>query len=359
MQSRSHSHENSNANELRLRASIRELQQLINGISFTSSSSSNSPLVPAHLTSLINDAAYHEDQSNLSNEMYESVVKEMALFVSSTIASFGKSFESEGVYNPELLKLYDALVWGFNSPFLWRITQNDISSLYEMNASPHNHCEIAVGTGLFLSELVALPSMKHIALLDLNENCLRVCEERIKDVCHRRHHHQLNDTPDNVASVPDVSKLLVDIMMSPQTNNDPMKGGDDGVHILQSPLTPIRGKFQSVGVNFLFHCLHGSNLYDKMHAFHNCASLLDPQDGVFFGSTILGKEMLDDEPNAGETAMHVLRAFNDMGVFGNLGDSFQDLEDILTVIFEDVDVYRVGYCGVWMARHPKAYIREE
>lgn len=106
MQSRSHSHENSNANDIRLRASIRELQQLINGISFTStSSSSNSPLVPAHLTSLINDAAYHEDQSNLSNEMYESVVQEMASFVSSTIASFGKSFESEGVYNPEMLKL--------------------------------------------------------------------------------------------------------------------------------------------------------------------------------------------------------------------------------------------------------------
>jgi len=230
-----------------------------------------------------------------------------------------------------------------------------------MNASPHNHCEIAVGTGLFLSELVALPSMKHITLLDLNENCLRVCEVRIKDVCHRRHHHHLNDAQldNDVASVPDVSKLLVDIMMSPQTNNDPMKGGDDGVHILQSPLTPIRGKFQSVGVNFLFHCLHGSNLYDKIHAFHNCASLLDPQDGVFFGSTILGKEMLDDEPNAGETAMHVLRAFNDMGVFGNLGDSFQDLEDILTEIFEDVDVYRVGYCGVWMARHPKAYKRKE
>mmetsp|Transcript_26960 Transcript_26960/g.38666 ORF Transcript_26960/g.38666 Transcript_26960/m.38666 type:complete len:140 (+) Transcript_26960:121-540(+) len=120
-----------------------------------------------------------------------------------------------------------------------------------------------------------------------------------------------------------------------------------------SPLTPIRGKFQSVGANFLFHCLHWSNLYDKVDAFRNCASLLDPKDGVFFGSTILGKEMLDDDNNAGETAMRVLRVFNDVGVFGNLGDSLEDLDGALRDIFDNVDVQLVGYCGVWTARHPK------
>ena len=133
----------------------------------------------------------------------------------------------------------------------------------------------------------------------------------------------------------------------------------------------MNGIFQSVAANFLFHCLRGSNLYDKRNAFRNCASLLDPRDGVFFGSTILGKEMLDDDQDnttatttttttavggGGEmttTAMRILRDFNNVGVFDNLGDSFQDLQDILRTIFEDVEVQRVGYCGVWTARHPK------
>lgn len=86
------------------RASIRDLKRLIDGISSTSFSSPV-VVVPDQLISLINQSAIHEDQSSLSNESYECVVQEMASFVSSTIASFGKSFESEGVYNPELLKI--------------------------------------------------------------------------------------------------------------------------------------------------------------------------------------------------------------------------------------------------------------
>jgi hypothetical protein len=228
----------------------------------------------------------------------------------------------------------DALVWGFNSPFLWRITQEDVTSLYRANVS-RNHCEIAVGTGLHLSKVI--PLTRDITLIDLNENCLRVCEERIMS-----DHH---DGKCNIAK-PEVSKLVVDI-----TEPLPPPPGEDAGNYSQ--LTPIRGRFQSVGVNFLFHCLHGSNLHDKVDSFRNCASLLDPEDGVFFGSTILGKEMLDDEDNAGETSIRTLRALNSIGVFGNLGDSLIDLDRILRDIFDDVDVRRVGYCGVWKAKHPR------
>lgn len=89
----------------RPRASIRDLKRLIDGIASSSFSSSSVVVVPAQLTSLINQSAIQEEQSTLSNDMYESVVQEMASFVSSTIASFGKSFESEGVYNPKLLNI--------------------------------------------------------------------------------------------------------------------------------------------------------------------------------------------------------------------------------------------------------------
>ena len=72
---------------------------------------------------------------------------------------------------------------------------------------------------------------------------------------------------------------------------------------------------------------------------------------MFFGSTILGKEILDDEVNAGETTIRTLRALNSMGVFGNLGDSLIDLDRILRDLFDDVVVRRVGYCGIWKATH--------
>jgi hypothetical protein len=197
--------------------------------------------------------------------------------------------------------------------------------------------------------------MDEITLLDLNANCLRVCEERIKDVFYHQNILNTDDGHDDSASLPAVSKLLVDIMMTTAGHED---GGidirlDKLTSPQPSPLTPLHGKFQSVGANFLFHCLHGSSLYDKIDAFRNCASLIHPKKGVFFGSTILGKEMLEDETNAGETAMRVLRDFNTVGVFGNMGDSLQDLEDILLDMFEDVDVSQIGYCGVWTARLPR------
>jgi hypothetical protein len=157
--------------------------------------------------------------------------------------------------------------------------------------------------------------------------------------------YRLNNENGKITS-PHISKLVVDI-----TDTSPLTEKVEEGH--SSHLTPIRGKFQLVGANFLFHCLHGSNLYDKVDAFRNCTSLLDPKDGVFFGSTILGKELLDNKNIAGETAICVLRVFNDVGVFGNFGDSLEDLDGLLRDIFYDVDVQRVGYCGVWTARYPK------
>ena len=226
--------------------------------------------------------------------------------------------------------LVDVLIWGFNSPFLWQITQEDIQSLYKSNISKY-HCEIGVGTGLLLSRDVS-NVCKSVNLIDLNENSLSSCDKRIQSTYLNRRDGNDSD------SMPDISKLVADIIV-------PLEE--------ESSLKTLKGKFQSVGANFLFHCLHGSTLREKVIAFHNCATLLDPKDGVFFGSTILGKEMLHDKTNAGQIAMQVLTNFNQSGVFGNLGDSMEDLECILKEIFDDVEVWRVGYCGMWAARNPK------
>lgn len=166
-----------------------------------------------------------------------------------------------------------------------------------------------------------------MTLIDLNANSLNSCEGRI----------QRSHSPDTEA-VTDISKIVADITA-------PLEE--------ESGLTPLKGKFQSVAANFLFHCLHGTNLYDKFSAFQNCASLVDPDNGVFFGSTILGREVMKDSEYAGKTTVHVMEKFNDWGVFGNVGDSYEDLERILQGIFRDVELKRFGYCGVWRASHPR------
>lgn len=213
----------------------------------------------------------------------------------------------------------DTLVWGFNSPFLWRISESDIHSLYSANIG-RNHAEIGVGTGLFLDKDVSSKSMS-ITLMDLNHNSLNVCEKRILS------------SYNEGEQAPNVNKLIIDI-------------------VGENSFSSQKGQYDSVAANFLFHCLHGTTLQDKLSAFKNCASLLSP-DGTFFGSTILGNDMINDADGAGEISLGVLQSYNDWGIFGNLGDSFDELEAVLNGLFHEVELKRIGYCGVWTARCPK------
>ena len=43
--------------------------------------------------------------------------------------------------------------------------------------------------------------------------------------------------------------------------------------------------------------------------------------------------MMDDAKAAGEIPLHVLQKYNDWCIFGHLGDSFADLENILKELF--------------------------
>ena len=74
---------------------------------------------------------------------------------------------------------------------------------------------------------------------------------------------------------------------------------------------------------------------------------------MFFGSTILGKDLLDDSAQAGPHAAATIRHYNEIGIFGNSGDSFEDIIAVLEDLFIDVSVFKVGYCAVWLAKNPK------
>ena len=265
-----------------------------------------------------------------------------------TVAAFKQtSVGSEGIYNPALLQIYDNFVWEYNSPYLWRIESNEILDLYrECVGNSHNHCEIAVGTGYFLDAMVKERQLKidtaddgsdenkitdTLTLMDLNPNTLEVCEQRLKVALATTNNGDGNDIS--------LTKLHYDVVAGKV-----MDGGDTKAR---------EHAYDSVAANFLFHCLHDDNkeLETTRSAISNIRRLVHPKDGVFFGSTILGKDILeeDDNPSAKET----LEKYNKWGIFGNQHDSFEGIAQLLDDHFNTVDVWRSGYCAVWKAKHPK------
>ena len=241
-----------------------------------------------------------------------------------------KAKSSEAVYTPRTLDLYDAIVWDFNSPFHWRIHPYEIDDLYRRGLEgSHRHCEVAVGTGLFLRDWAKKandgkrPLLEHLTLVDLSLSSLEGCHQRLLG----------EEYFSKSMPASSIEKLQVDI--------------------LEPPPNELLGTFDSVAANFLLHCLHGESLLDKKSAVASCASLLKKDGGVFFGSTILGGDLLDDAAQAGPYATATIRHYNKIGIFGNSGDSFDDMVAVLEELFINVSVFKVGYCAVWLAKNPK------
>lgn len=231
---------------------------------------------------------------------------------------------SEAVYTPASLDAYDAMVWDFNSPFHWRIHRQEIDALYQQGLEgAQRHCEVAVGTGLFLREWANQShvdaGLEQLTLMDLSPSSLEGCYQRLQ-------------TEEYFVNHVSVEKVQANILESPPRN--------------------LRGIYDSVAANFLLHCLPGNSLLDKYEAIQSCASLLKPS-GSFFGSTILGKDLEVDAAAAGPHALATNKLYNQLGIFGNSGDTFEDIAVILNDLFYDVTIFQIGYCAVWLARNPK------
>lgn len=253
-----------------------------------------------------------QSASILNRSEYDKGILTLSRWINSLLESHMERPTSDGVYNPTTLKAYDEYVWEFNSPFLWRIEQETVQALYDdAITSNGKHLEIAVGTGLFLDGCTERP---RITLLDLNDSALDTCKRRLSEI--------------KTGGFTSISAIKGDIL-----DDDLCLGGE---------------RFDSVGANFLLHCLHGPRPETKKRFVSNCAKLTSPT-GTFFGTTILGKEL----ENAGPAAQETSDFYNSLRIFDNLRDNLPDLSRALHESFEDVEIHRVGYCAIWKARIPK------
>jgi SAM-dependent methyltransferase len=205
-------------------------------------------------------------------------------------------------YSPLFLRIYDLQVLGIFAPFIWRCPAKDMTAGYRRNMRGR-HLDVGPGTGYFL-EPSRRPAVTSLTILDPNPNVLRHVTRRLRDV--------------------PLTAVEADVL---------------------KPL-PINETFDSVGMNGVIHCLPGPP-ERKEQAIENIAAVLAP-DGVFFGSTVLGRS-----GNHSWVARRVLGPFNRRGAFDNLGDSEDWLRSALERRFGSVEIEVVGSMAIFAARNPR------
>ena len=103
-------------------------------------------------------------------------------------------------------------------------------------------------------------------------------------------------------------------------------------------------KFDSIGANYLFHCLPGMLESKAATVASNLRPYLAP-NGVLLGSTILGRGV---EHNL--LGRRLMRLYNNKGIFSNLEDDQQGLEQGLASQLTDVQTEIVGSVALFAGR---------
>lgn len=206
--------------------------------------------------------------------------------------------------------LYDAIVYKFVIPYIWRCSPQRVIDSYRYNLSKH-HLEIGVGTGYALNKGLAgltccKPTSVNLSLMDLNSTCLRKSAGRLA-----QHNPRL------------------------------------AVHNTLRPFTGYHETFKSVGLHFVMHCIPG-DFIAKGRVFKHIAETLKP-NGIFFGATVLGSSA-----NAKSISHHLLARvslsiLNALGIFHNSQDILAELKGELEDHFSFVEIDVTGSIAHWRA----------
>jgi len=206
----------------------------------------------------------------------------------------------QAVYSRRVLAFYDLLVHGFSNPLVWKCPTRRILDLYDAHVTA-NHLEVGVGTGYLLDRCRFPSATPRLALVDLNENCLRATTRRL-------------------ARYRPVA-LRANVF---------------------EPISYDGPQFESAGMTYLLHCLPG-DMCSKTSAFEHVAKLLAP-GGVVFGATLLSEGV-----PRGFLARRLMRIYNRRGIFANEQDSLSDLEEALSSRFASFDVESAGCAALFRA----------
>ena len=204
-------------------------------------------------------------------------------------------------YSPLVLGVYDFWVHGVNNRFFWKCPTRKLIAHYNEHITA-NHLEIGLGTGYLLDKCVIPGPQPRLVFCDMNPNCL-------EKACHRLRRYAPAAFQRNVLE----------------------------------PLDGLGERFQSVGMNYVLHCLPG-DMASKRVVFQHIAGVLQP-GGVLFGSTLLSQEVPVSLP-----ARLQMRVLNRRGYFSNTNDSLSRLTAGLHDVFADSEVRVHGCAALFWAR---------
>lgn len=207
----------------------------------------------------------------------------------------------QAVYTKRTLSAYDIIVLGISCRYIWKCPSELIEEHYNKHVSA-NHLDVGVGTGYFLERCKFPSKNPRVALMDLNLNSLDFASKRIS-------------------------------RYNPETYKQ---------NILEPISTNIR-QFDSVGLNYLLHCLPGS-ISEKSAAFDHLKPLMS-QNAMIFGSTMLWSGVSKNWP-----AKRLMHFYNKKGIFSNTEDDLLGLEAALNQRFKNVAVEVVGCAALFSGR---------
>jgi len=210
-------------------------------------------------------------------------------------------------YTPLFLHLYDFLVIGIFTRFFWKCEGRRYIEIYRQHAGTR-HADIGVGTGYFLDHAGLDESRQRIALIDLNENCLRHTAQRLQSFapeCHVRNAFQ------SIA---------------------------------------IGHKVDSICIGGLIHCAPGT-MQQKGRIFDAIAPLCTP------GTTLFGYTLVGKGAPMSWYARALMGFMNWLRVVDNRGDSPELLHAELSQRFSQVEVWLVGCNAFFTAKNHKGATR--
>lgn len=205
------------------------------------------------------------------------------------------------VYSRTFLAFYDLLVLRFSTNLVWRCPTGRIVAMYDRHVSGR-HLEVGPGSGYFLDRC-RVPTPFALTLLDANADVLQHASDRLGRYA-----------PETVRA---------DIL---------------------EPL-PMHQQYDSIGIEFVLHCLPGT-LLDKAAAFDHLLPFLDPK-GTLFGGTLVA------DVAHSPAARALMAVYNRTGVFSNRHDRLADLHQVLSARFDQVSIEVIGSNALFVASEPR------
>jgi 2-polyprenyl-3-methyl-5-hydroxy-6-metoxy-1,4-benzoquinol methylase len=209
----------------------------------------------------------------------------------------------QAIYTPGTLRVYDIFVLGISNQFIWKCPSSRIDAHYNANVSG-NHLEVGVGTGYFPDRCAFSVAQPRIGLMDLNPNTLNFASRRIA-------------------------------RYQPETY----------VQNILEPITQQIDAFDSIGINYLFHCVPGT-ISEKAVAFDHLGKLMKP------GCRVFGSTILQGGVSRNWAARKLMAVYNKKGVFSNTQDDLESLNTALSQRFERVNIEVSGCVALFSARNP-------